>query len=71
MNSAPRPKRNQIESHMNAKDFFYTVAQMRSAQQSYFKTRDLNVLRAARKLENIVDSEINRVRTLLADGLPG
>ena len=56
---------------MNAKDFFYTVAQMRSAQQSYFKTRDLNVLRAARKLENIVDSEINRVRTLLADGLPG
>lgn len=51
---------------MNAREFFYTVAQMRSAQQAYFKTRDPNVFRAARKLENIVDKEIERVRNVLA-----
>lgn len=53
---------------MNAKDFFYTVASMRSAQQAYFKTRDPNVLRAARKLENIIDNEIARVRSVLSGG---
>ena len=50
---------------MNAREFFYTVAQMRSAQQAYFKTRDPNVFRAARKLENIIDREIERVRNLV------
>ena len=50
---------------MNAREFFFTVAQMRSAQQAYFKTRDPNVFRAARKLENIIDHEIDRVRSLL------
>lgn len=50
---------------MNAKEFFYTVAEMRSAQNAYFKTRDPNVLRAARKLENIIDKEIERVRSIV------
>lgn len=50
---------------MNARDFFYLVAEMRSAQKSYFKTRSDNVFRAARKLENEVDKEIERVRSLL------
>jgi len=50
---------------MNAKEFFYTVAQMREAQKSYFKSRDQLVLRAARKLENIVDAEITRVRAIV------
>lgn len=50
---------------MNAREFFYTVAQMRSAQQAYFKTRDPNVFRAARKLENIIDREIERVRSIV------
>ena len=50
---------------MNAKEFFYLVAEMRSAQTSYFKTKDPNVFRAARKLENEVDKEIRRVRELL------
>lgn len=49
---------------MNAREFFYTVAQMRSAQQEYFKTRDRNVFRACRKLENIVDVEIQRVKQI-------
>lgn len=50
---------------MNAKEFFYTVAQMRAAQTAYFKTRDPNVFRAARKLENIIDREIERVREIV------
>lgn len=51
---------------MNARDFYFTVCEMRSAQKSYFKTRDPQVLRAARKLENIVDAEIDRVRGIMA-----
>lgn len=50
---------------MNAKEFFYLVAEMRSAQKSYFETKDARVFRAARKLENDVDREIRRVRELL------
>lgn len=38
---------------------------MRSAQIAYFKTRDPNVFRAARKLENIIDREIERVREIV------
>lgn len=50
---------------MNAREFFYLVAQMRSAQKAYFKSKDPNVFRAARKLENEVDHEIDRVRQLI------
>lgn len=53
---------------MNAREFFYTVCEMRSAQKSYFKTRDQQVLRAARKLENVVDAEIDRVRGIIQSG---
>lgn len=52
---------------MNAKEFFYTVAEMRSAQKAYFKTKDRQVFLAARKLENIVDAEIERVRSIVND----
>lgn len=52
---------------MNAKEFFYLVAEMRSAQKSYFETRDTKVLRAARALENDVDREIRRVRQIIND----
>lgn len=55
---------------MNAREFFYLVAEMRSAQTSYFKTKDPNVFRAARKLENEVDKEIKRVRELLNANSP-
>lgn len=51
---------------MDHREFFYTVAQMRSAQKAYFKTRDPNVFRAARKLENIIDREIERVRNIVS-----
>lgn len=50
---------------MNAKEFFYLVAEMREAQKAYFKNRDHNVFRAARKLENEVDKEIRRVRDIV------
>lgn len=50
---------------MNPREFFYTVAQMRSAQRNYFKNRDQMTLRAARKLENIIDAEIERVRAIV------
>lgn len=50
---------------MNAREFFYLVAEMRSAQSAYFETKDLRVLRAARKLENQVDKEIRRVREVV------
>lgn len=50
---------------MNAKEFFYLVAQMREAQKVYFETKDRNVFRAARKLENECDKEIARVRQIV------
>lgn len=51
---------------MTHRDFFYLVAQMREAQKAYFKTRDGNVFRACRKLENEIDREIDRVRAIVA-----
>lgn len=52
---------------MTAREFFWLVAEMRGAQEAYFKTRAPSVLRAARKLEGEVDREIKRVRQVLAD----
>lgn len=56
---------------MNAKEFFYLVAQMRAAQKTYFETRNGTAFRAARALENDVDREIRRVRTLMNDSQGG
>lgn len=50
---------------MTAKEFFFLVASMRDAQRRYFSSRDQVVLRAARKLENLVDEEIARVMDIL------
>lgn len=50
---------------MNAREFFYLVSQMRSAQAAYFKTRSQQDLRRARVLENNVDLEISRVKQIL------
>lgn len=55
---------------MNARDFFYMVAEMREAQKAYFETKDKHVFRAARKLENEVDKEIRRVRALINEDMP-
>lgn len=50
---------------MNSREFFYLVAQMRSFQKEYFRTREQLTLRLARKLENEVDKEIERVRAIV------
>lgn len=50
---------------MSNKEFFYLVAEMRDAQKSYFKSKDRHVFLAARKLENEVDHEIQRVRNIV------
>lgn len=50
---------------MNAREFFFLVANMRNAQKRYFETKDRSVFRAARKLENEVDAEINRVKAIM------
>lgn len=52
---------------MNAREFFYLVSNMRSAQNEYFKTRDPSCLRAARRLEKEVDEEIRRVKELVQE----
>lgn len=50
---------------MNAREFFFLVANMRSAQKRYLETKDRAVFRAARKLENEVDAEIHRVKAII------
>lgn len=50
---------------MTPREFFYLVASMRDAQRRYFRDRDQAVLRAARKLEGLVDHEIDRVTQIV------
>lgn len=50
---------------MNAREFYDKVCEMRAAQKTYFKTREQSDLRYARKLEGIIDHEIERVRDIL------
>ena len=50
---------------MDHREFFYQVAQMRDAQKTYFATRNPTVFRVARKLENLIDAEIERVRNII------
>lgn len=52
---------------MTAREFFYLVASMRKAQRDYFRDRDKGVFLHARALENEVDREINRVKSILSD----
>lgn len=52
---------------MTSREFFYLVAEMRSAQKAYIKNRAPHVLRAACKLEHEVDKEIERVHAVLAN----
>lgn len=51
---------------MSAREFFYLVAQMRTAQKDYFKTRSQQDLRRARYLEDSVDTEIRRVKEIVS-----
>lgn len=51
---------------MTHEEFFYLVAEMRDAQKRYFQSRDRRVFLACRKLENIIDNEIARVKDILS-----
>lgn len=51
---------------MNAREFFELVAEMRTAQKEYFRTRDRQALARSKSAEALVDSEISRVRVLTA-----
>lgn len=50
---------------MNAREFFYLVSNMRSAQINYFATRNQEYLRACKRLEGEVDAEIKRVKDII------
>lgn len=51
---------------MNAKAFFDLVVKMREAQKKYFKTRNIDDLHRAKKLEWQIDSEISRVTKIIS-----
>lgn len=53
------------KNNMDAKSFFYLVAEMRETQKMYFETKDRKIFMAARALENEVDREIRRVRSIV------
>lgn len=50
---------------MKAREFFDIVVEMRKAQQRYFKTRKTNDLIESRRIEKVVDEEIDRVTKIL------
>ena len=52
---------------MTAKEFFDLVAEMRSKQREYFRTRSTSVLNESKALERSVDDEIRRVKQILEE----
>ena len=50
---------------MNAREFFQLVSNMRSQQRDYFRTRSPQTLAESKRLERLVDAEINRVQELM------
>ena len=49
---------------MKPKEFFDTVAQMRAAQKKFFKSHSSFDLQESKRLEKIIDAEIERVQGL-------
>lgn len=50
---------------MNAREFFDKVAQMRSMQKEYFRTRSKTALQESKRLERDIDMEIARVEGIV------
>lgn len=50
---------------MDARKFFDTVVAMRERQKAYFKYRRKSDLNESKRLEGIIDTEIERVKALL------
>lgn len=51
--------------YMNAKQFYDEVVKLRRLQQEYFRIRSSGTLRASKKQEKLIDSEIDRVERLI------
>lgn len=50
---------------MKPKEFFDKVAEMRSAQKEYFRTRSQQALSESKRLEREIDVEIARVEGIV------
>lgn len=50
---------------MTPEQFFHLTAKVRLLQDTYFKTRSNSVLRECRKLEKVLDAEIERVNKII------
>lgn len=50
---------------MKPKEFFDKVAEMRSAQKEYFRTRSQQALSESKRLEREIDMEIARVEGIV------
>ena len=50
---------------MKPKEFFDKVAEMRSAQKEYFRTRSPQALSESKRLEREIDAEIKRVNDIM------
>lgn len=50
---------------MTPKQFFDTVCAMREAQKKFFKSHSSFELHEAKRLEKIIDTEIERVRKII------
>lgn len=51
---------------MDSKQFFDLVSKMRDAQKNYFRSRASSFLTESKRLEKQVDSEIERVKAVIA-----
>lgn len=49
---------------MTSREFFWLTAQVRAAQQTYFRTRAQQDLRLCKVLEGQLDAEIERVKAI-------
>lgn len=52
---------------MDAKTFFNHVVEMRKLQKEYFQTRSSITLYKAKKIEKIIDDEVDRVMQILSN----
>lgn len=50
---------------MKPLQFYNLVVEMRTHQKNYFRTHSMSSLSAARKIERIIDAEIDRVQDIL------
>lgn len=55
---------------MNARQFFDKVAEMRTLQKQYFKSRSYLILEKSKMIEKEIDKEIKRVQEIEAANRP-